>query len=76
MPDSEGATTTANLLAVGNLEAAQGVLPGLDAASLVARYGDAFSKLLWILAAITLATAVVILLTLGRGEPSESVDNV
>ncbi|WFF42012.1 MFS transporter [Salinicola endophyticus] len=74
MPDSEGVTTAANLLAVGNLEAARSALPDVDTAELVAHYGYAFSRLLWILAAITLTTAVVLLLTLGRGESGESLD--
>lgn len=57
----------AQRLAAGDVVQALSALPGADRAGLVALYGDAFSALLLLLTGITLVTALVVFLALGRG---------
>lgn len=56
----------AQRLAGGDLAGALALVPGGDAATLVARYGEALGWLLVLLAGITTLTAVVVFLFLGK----------
>lgn len=56
----------AQRLAGGDLAGALALVPGGDAATLVARYGEALGGLLVLLAGITTLTAVVVFLFLGK----------
>ncbi|MCA2409464.1 MFS transporter (plasmid) [Rhizobium leguminosarum bv. viciae 248] len=62
------ATAAAQQLVTGDLAGAAATLPDLARPALVEAYGEAFGMLLWLLAAITVITAVVVLVFLGRGE--------
>ena len=62
------AATIAQDLVTGNLADAAAAAPGLTRETLLQAYGDAFTALLWLLTAITLATALVVFVFLGRGE--------
>lgn len=56
----------------GDLSGALAMLPGVEPARLALLYGEAFGRLLVLLAAITAATALVVFLFLGKGEaPAE-----
>ena len=57
----------ARRLVAGDAAAAGAALPALDHAALLAHFDTAFDLLLLILAAVTLATALVVFLMLGRG---------
>jgi len=63
----------AQRLAAGDVARALAALPGTDRAGMVALYGEAFSGLLLLLTGITLATALVVFLALGRGAEEASV---
>jgi hypothetical protein len=65
---ASGPQGSAQRLAGGDLAGALALLPGAEPARLVALYGEAFATLLLILAAVTAATALVVFLSLGRGE--------
>ncbi|ESZ29018.1 MFS transporter [Mesorhizobium sp. L2C084A000] len=72
---STEAAAAAQLLVTGNLGEAAQHLPQAGAAVLVQAYETAFDRLLIVLAAITVMTAVVVFLGLRRGSASgESVD--
>jgi MFS family permease len=62
-----GTVAAAQSLVTGNISAAALSLPGIDHATLVQGYASAFETLLLILAVITLLTALIIFLFLGRG---------
>jgi len=63
----EQAGPMAQRLITGDLKGAAAILPAMTPAALVEGYGDAFSALLWILTAVTAATAVVVCFFLARG---------
>ncbi|WP_454848641.1 MFS transporter [Rhizobium binxianense] len=72
----DAAAVAAQRLATGDLSGAASAMPGAAKAMLVQDYSDAFATLLWLLTAITILTAVIVLLFLGRGgaqqpEPAE-----
>ncbi|KRB50125.1 MFS transporter [Rhizobium sp. Root708] len=67
--DSEAATTAAQRLVTGNLEAAIAALPEAGRAALIEGYGHAFSTLLGILAGVTVVTAIVVMAFLRRRNP-------
>lgn len=70
-----GATgLAAHHMAVGDLEAAIGLVPGAQRSTLVLHYNSAFSTLLILLAIITLITALVVFFFLGRGEQIAQTD--
>lgn len=69
----EHASIVAQRLATGNLSDAASTVPALGHAALIQAYGDGFSALLWLLTAITVLTAVVILTFLGRHHAEGSV---
>ncbi|MER9601836.1 MFS transporter [Mesorhizobium sp. M0243] len=72
---STEAAAAAQLLVTGNLGEAAQHLPQAGAAVLVQAYETAFDRLLIVLAAITVMTAIVVFLGLRRGSASgESVD--
>lgn len=58
----------AQKLVTGDVAGAAGALPQLDRPALIQAYGDAFATLLLLLAAITIVTAVVVFVFLGRRE--------
>ncbi len=64
------ASEAAQRLVAGDFPAAARLLPDVGRAALAQASGDAFATLLWILAAITVLTALVVFLFLGRPEPS------
>lgn len=57
----------AQRLAIGDLKNATLVLPHVDRAMLISSYSNSFNQLLWLLIAITLASAIVVALSLGKG---------
>ena len=63
-------SSAAQRLAGGDLRGALALLPNADAMLLKALYGQAFERLLVLLAGITAATAVVVFVFLGRGDES------
>ena len=58
----------AQRLVAGDVDAVAAILPGVGRAALAQASAGAFATLLWILAAITLLTALVVCLFLGRPE--------
>jgi hypothetical protein len=68
---SLSATAAAQLLATGNVGEAAARLPGAGATVLVQAYETAFDRLLIVLAAITIVTALVVFLGLRRGSTVE-----
>jgi hypothetical protein len=62
----------AQRLVTGNLEEAAQIVPGLAGVTLVDGYGRAFGDLLLVLTAITVVTAVVVFIFLGRGASEEA----
>ncbi|KQT69101.1 MFS transporter [Aureimonas sp. Leaf460] len=62
---------SAQHLAAGDLASALALLPGTDAAGLLALYGEAFAWLLFLLSAITTVTALVVFLFLREEEAAE-----
>ncbi|MER9640535.1 MFS transporter [Mesorhizobium sp. M0239] len=75
MASSTEAAAAAQLLVTGNLGEAAQHLPQAGAIVLVQAYETAFDRLLIVLAAITVVTAIVVFLGLRRGSASgESVD--
>ncbi|WP_032901411.1 MFS transporter [Mesorhizobium ciceri] len=71
MASSTDAAAAAQLLVTGNLGATAQHLPQAGAAVLVQAYETAFDRLLIVLAAITVMTAIVVFLGLRRGAASE-----
>jgi len=71
-PGSEAGIAAQRLL-TGDLDSASLALP-LGRAALVAGYGAAFGTLLLALTAITVVTALVVLLSLGRGQDLEPIE--
>ncbi|RUZ74817.1 MFS transporter [Mesorhizobium sp. M7A.F.Ca.US.006.01.1.1] len=71
MASSTEAAAAAQLLVTGNLGEAAQHLPQAGAAVLVQAYETAFDRLLIVLAAITVVTALVVFLGLRRGAASE-----
>ncbi len=70
LPDAQAqAADAAQRLVAGDFPAAARLLPDVGRALLAHASGDAFATLLWILAAITVVTALVVFLFLGRPEP-------
>lgn len=67
------AADIAQRLVTGNLAAAGSVVPSIEPGVLLQAYGDAFGALLWLLTAITAATAVIVFLYLGKG--TDAVEN-
>lgn len=65
-----GATAAAQSLVTGALDDAQSAVPWLDHAALIDGYSSAFAVLVLVLAAITLLTALVIFLFLGKTGPA------
>lgn len=55
----------AQRLATGDVRQASALLPGIEPMLLVQSYGAAFQALLWMLAAVTFASALVVLVFLG-----------
>lgn len=66
------ATQAAQRLVAGDFEALAAILPGTGRAVLAHASADAFAVLLWILAAITVLTALVVFLFLGKPEAREA----
>lgn len=66
-------SSVAQRLAGGDLRGALALLPDADATLLKALYGEAFGQLLVLLAGITVITAVVVFVFLGRGESPHAV---
>lgn len=64
--DADVLSVVAQRLATGNLAQAQAWLPGIDPVQLTSAYGEAFGQLVSLLATITVLSAVVVLLFLGR----------
>lgn len=62
----EHAAGAAQRLVTGNVAAAGSMVPSMARAAMLQAYNDAFSTLLWLLSAITAATAVVVFLYLGK----------
>lgn len=62
----------AQRLVTGDLVGAVAASPGAGGAALVSDYSAAFSELLWLLAAITALTAIVVFWFLGRGQPAKA----
>jgi MFS family permease len=73
---SESRVAAAQRLVTGDLAAAQQLLPESGHDQLVAQYGLAFSSLLVVLTVITLVTAVVVFLFMGRKAGEEVVADV
>jgi hypothetical protein len=71
MAASTDAAAAAQLLVIGNLGETAQHLPQAWAAILVLAYEIAFDRLLIVLAAITVMTAIVVFLGLRRGSASE-----
>lgn len=70
----QGATASqaAQRVLTGDLSQALALLPGLDRAALLQAYGAAFGMLLWVLAAVTVLTALVVFVFLrGEGQAQE-----
>jgi hypothetical protein len=68
---SPSTTAAAQLLVTGNVGEAAARLPGAEASVLVQAYETAFDRLLIVLAAITIVTALVVFLGLRRGSTVE-----
>ena len=73
---SESRVAAAQRLVTGDLAAAQQLLPESGHDQLVAQYGLAFSSLLVVLTVVTLITAVVVFLFMGRKAGEEVVAEV
>jgi len=69
--DAGQLSAVAQRLATGNLSQASALLPQADRALLTMVYGDAFQQLIYLLGAITVLSAIVVLLFLRQ--PQESV---
>ena len=59
-------------MVAGDFDALAAILPGTGRAVLAHASADAFAVLLWILAAITVLTALVVFLFLGKPEAREA----
>ncbi len=69
------AADVAQRLVTGNVAAAGSIVPSVERLALLQAYSSAFGTLLWLLTAITTATAVVVFLYLGKGaEEVESAE--
>lgn len=66
-----GGGPAAQRLVTGDVSGAASLLPGSTQAALIGAYGDAFGVLLIGLMGVTLVTALIVFLSLGRGERSE-----
>ncbi len=62
------ATLAAQRLVTGDREGAASAVPLLDSTALIQGYSSAFAMLLLVLAAVTIVTALVIFLSLGKGK--------
>lgn len=71
-PASQALSEAAHWLSLGSVGEVSRLLPGLDHAALLASYGRAFSDLVYVLAAITLLSAVMIFSFLTRARPAVS----
>jgi len=72
LPASVAAGTAAQRLATGDVAEAARLLPMLTPAQLAAAYHQGFDMLLWLLTAITLVTALVVLLFLRRSAVADA----
>lgn len=78
--DSLGATAgdraaaVAQRLVTGDLPEATALVPSMERAALLQGYSSGFSTLLWLLSGITILTAVVVFLFLGRSH--ETVEDI
>lgn len=69
------AADIAQRLVTGDVAAAGSIVPSMERAAILHAYSNAFGVLLWLLTAITIATAVVVFLYLGRrANAAESID--
>jgi hypothetical protein len=68
MLDADTLRSTAQQLATGDLAQAHALLPHIETAALIAVYGEAFRWLIYVLAAITVISAVVVIGFLGGVE--------
>jgi MFS family permease len=68
--------TAAQRLAGGNIALAQAALPASEKAALASLYAGAFAQLLFLLAAITFVTALVVFFFLDRGEARAEPENL
>lgn len=64
----------AQRLVTGDLREAAALVPSMERAAFLQGYSDGFSTLLWLLSAITMLTAVVVFLFLGRSH--ETVEDI
>jgi len=64
---AEAASRAAQRVTTGDISQALALLPGMDRAAVLHAYGAAFGTLLWVLAGVTVATALVVFAFL-RGE--------
>ncbi|MDE2429676.1 MAG: MFS transporter [Burkholderiales bacterium] len=71
----EALSEAAQRLVMGNVRAAQQLLPSASRADLLKAYGEAFQLLLWILATITFATALLCFCLLGDRPQREDNEN-
>lgn len=69
----ENSAAVAQRLVTGNVAEAGDIVPSIARGDLLQAYSDAFGMLLWLLTAITAATAVVVFVYLGRG--AEQAEN-
>ncbi|MGC1550126.1 MAG: MFS transporter [Rhodanobacter sp.] len=67
-------STASQRLATGNLSQASALLPQIDKAQLTAAYGDAFQRLMYLLTAITVLSAIVVLLFLRQPQESSAIE--
>ncbi|MEN4922611.1 MFS transporter [Achromobacter spanius] len=65
-PDAASAGAAAQRLVAGDAAGAMALLPSLPRAELALASGQAFSALLWVLCAVTVATAAAVFLFIGR----------
>ncbi|WDZ75579.1 MFS transporter [Ensifer adhaerens] len=70
------AAAMAQRVVTGNLADAARIAPQTSHAALLQAYGDAFSALLWLLTGITVATAAVVFLFIGRGSKAADGDEI
>ena len=64
---AEAASRAAQRVTTGDISQALALLPGMDRAAVLHAYGAAFGTLLWVLAGVTVSTALVVFAFL-RGE--------
>ncbi|CAH1660569.1 membrane hypothetical protein [Hyphomicrobiales bacterium] len=68
------AGSIAQRLVTGDVSEAAALLPSMERVALLQGYSEGFSTLLWLLSAITMLTAIVVFLFLGRSH--ETVDDI